>query len=527
MEKGSQKMQADQWICGGFLRTLDPQEIGADRDKNRSAQVQDSYPVLKDPLLSKDKDGLKGNRMNFFFKPKGIALIGASANPLKGGYSILKNLITGYQGPIYPVNPRYRDIEGLQCHDSVLAVPDPVDLAIVFVPARPAVEAVKDCARRGIRGVMVQSAGFSESGESGRALQAELIKIKEKTGMRIWGPNCMGLVDAVNRHVFSFVLPVIWNDGLRAGDVSLIVQSGMLSAGFLIDAVSHGIMGISKACSLGNKADVDECDILEYLIDDSNTRVIGAYLESIADGPRFLAACRKTNKPIVVLKGGKSARGAEAAMSHTASLAGNSAVVHGALSQAGVMEAVDFKQMLDLCRTLAMQKHFSPRGPGRIAVVTYSGGAGIVSTDFMEAMDLDTARLSPETIALLEQIYPEWMPPANPVDLWPAIEKSGPDTAYAKAFEAVCSDPGVDAVLYHVFIGGTIKQMDVSPLAEIANRYHKPVFIWLLGNRTYAHDFQMHAQSLGFPVYRELYRAVECMAAFFKNKKRLARAEGW
>jgi acyl-CoA synthetase (NDP forming) len=304
-----------------------------------------------------------------------------------------------------------------------------------------------------------------------------------------------------------------------AGDVSLIVQSGMLSAGFLIDTVSHGTMGISKACSLGNKADVNECDVLEYLIDDPDTRVIGAYLESIPDGPRFLTACRKTDKPIVILKGGKSAKGAEAAMSHTASMAGNGAIVHNALTQVGVVEANDFKQMLDLCRTLAMYEHISLQGTGRIAVVTYSGGAGIVSTDFMDQTDLDAARLSPETIGLLEEIYPEWMPPANPVDLWPAIEKNGPETAYKKAFEAVCSDPGVDAVLFHVFIGGKVQQMDVAPLVDISNRYHKPVFIWLLGNRPQAHDFQMHAQSLGIPVFRELYRAVECMAAFFKNKK--------
>jgi acetyltransferase len=137
----------------------------------------------------------------------------------------------------------------------------------------------------------------------------------------------------------------------------------------------------------------------------------------------------------------------------------------------------------------------------------------------MDQTGLDAARLSPKTIALLEKIYPEWMPPANPVDLWPAIEKNGPETAYKKAFEAVCSDPGVDAVLFHVFIGGKVQKMNIAPLADMANRYHKPVFIWLLGNRPQAHDFQMHAQSLGIPVFRELYRAVECMATLFKKKK--------
>lgn len=460
--------------------------------------------------------------MNFFFKPNGIALIGASANAAKGGYNILKNLMIGYKGPVYPVNPRYPTIESLLCYPSVSQVPDPVDLAIVFVPAQAAVKAVQDCALRGIKGVMIQSAGFAETGAQGKSLQNELVRIHRKTGIRIWGPNCMGIVDAVHGHVFSFVPPVIWDEGLAAGDVSLIVQSGMLSAGFLMDTVSHATMGISKTCSIGNKVDVNECDILEYLIDDADTRVVGAYLESIADGPRFLSACRKTTKPIVILKGGKSTKGAEAAMSHTASLAGNDAIVRDALSQVGVVAANDFKQMLDLCRAFAMYDHLEEQRDGRVAVVTYSGGAGIVSTDFMDQMHLEPADLAPGTIRLLEQIYPSWMPPANPVDLWPAIEKNGYKAAYETAFEAVCSDPGVDAVLFHFFIGGRVREMDAAPLANIAKKYRKPVFIWLLGNRPQAHEFQIHAQGLGIPVYRELFRAVECMAAFLKRKKRSA-----
>jgi acetate---CoA ligase (ADP-forming) len=454
--------------------------------------------------------------MDFFFKPRGIAVIGATNNPLKGGYNILKNITTGYKGGIYPVNPKYKDIEGLTCYDSVHKVPDPVDLAIVFVPAQIAVQAVAACARRGIKGVMIQSAGFAETGAQGQALQDKLLKIRAETDIRLWGPNCMGLVDAVNRHVFSFVLPGIWDEGLRPGNVSLIVQSGMLSAGFLIDTVSHGTMGISKACSIGNKADVNECDILEYLISDPDTQTIGAYLESITDGQRFLSACKNTAKPIVILKGGKSAKGARAAMSHTSSLAGNAAVISGALAQAHVTEANDFKQMLDLCRTRAMYAHIQNPGKGRTAILTYSGGAGIVSADFMDQFGLDLADLSPRTLETLATVFPDWMPPSNPVDMWPAIEKNGADKVYHTAFEAVCSDPKVDAVLFHVFIGGIINTMDITPLANMARKYDKPLFVWLLGKREEALKFQLHVQDLGVPVYRELHRAVECMAAFFK-----------
>jgi len=454
--------------------------------------------------------------MDFFFNPKGIAVIGATPNPLKGGYNILKNIVTGYKGGIYPVNPKYNDIQGITCYDSVQNIPDPVDLAIVFVPARIAVAAVRECALRGIKGVMIQSAGFAETGPEGRSLQDELFKIRKETGIRLWGPNCMGLVDAVNRNVFSFVLPGIWDNGMMPGDVSLIVQSGMLSAGFLIDTVSHGTMGISKACSIGNKADVNECDILEYLISDPDTKTIGAYLESITDGNRFLKACRSTSKPIVILKGGKSKKGARAAMSHTSSLAGDADVISGALAQARVTEANDFKQMLDLCRTRAMYAHLKNPGKGRTAILTYSGGAGIVSADFIDQLGLKLADLSPRTFKKLAGVFPEWMPPSNPVDMWPAIEKNGAEKVYETAFEAVCSDPNVDAVLFHVFIGGIINTMDISPLVDITRKQNKPLFVWLLGKREEALNFQHHVHGLGVPVYRELQRAVECMAAIFK-----------
>lgn len=453
--------------------------------------------------------------MDFFFNPKGVAVVGATPNPLKGGFNIVHNLITGFKGGIYPVNPRYETIQDLKCYPSVLDVPDPVDIGIIFVPARIAVTAVEECAQRGIKGVIIQSAGFAESGPDGKKLQQALLDIRNRTGIRIWGPNCMGLVDAIHKNVFSFVLPAIYEDGMEPGNVSMIVQSGMLSAGFLIDTVSHGTMGISKACSIGNKTDVNECDILEYLIDDPDTTAIAAYLESIVEGKRFFKACRSTQKPIVILKGGKSEKGASAAMSHTSSLAGDAAVIQGVFAQVNVVEANDFKQMLDLARTLAAYSEYRSTRIGRIAVLTFSGGAGIVSADFADQIGLQLAELSPQTIAKLAQVFPEWMPPSNPVDMWPAVEKNGPKIVYRTGFEAACSDPNVDAVLFHIFIRGLSAPPDISPVIAIAKKYNKPLFVWLLGRREEAFEFQKNVQAQGVPVFRELHRAVECMAALY------------
>jgi acetyltransferase len=461
--------------------------------------------------------------MEFFFKPRGVAIVGASGNAVKGGHFILKNVMRGFTGGVYPVNPGYAEISGLPCYPTVTDVPDPVDLAIIFVPGPGVPAIVRMCAERGIPGVMIESAGFAEAGDSGGGLQNQLVAIGKETGIRIWGPNCMGLVDAVNKQVFSFVLPAIWEGGLTTGDVSLVVQSGMLSAGFLIDIMSHGTMGISKACSIGNKADVDECDILEYLVDDPDTGVIGLYLESIRDGRRFVDLARRSTKPIVVLRGGKSRTGARAAVSHTASLAGNNAIISAALAQVGVVEAHDFKQMMDLCRSVSDYPVVPSKGGGRIAILTMSGAAGILSSDFFEPLGLTVADLSEDTVRKLVKVYPEWMPVSNPVDLWPAIELNGRKKVYNTAFQAVCSDPAVDGVLFHSFIGGVASETDISGLAQIAKSAGKPLFGWVMGKREEVHKFRLHTRELGVPVFPELYRAVECMAAVFKRGRYLQR----
>jgi len=458
--------------------------------------------------------------MDFFFNPEGIAVVGATTNPLKGGYAILKNLLTGYRGNIYPVNPRYQKIDGLPCYPSVSAITGHVDLVIVFIPAKLVPAAIEDCVAKGVRGVMIESGGFAETGQDGRALQQSLKDIANRTGIRLWGPNCMGLVDALHSHVFSFMDPYSLKHGLLLpGKVSLVVQSGLLSAGFLVDIMSHRIMGISKVCSVGNKIDVNECDLLSYLLKDINTEVIGLYLESFSDGKLFADLCRQSAKPIVALHGGKSKKGAEAAMSHTAALAGNYKIISGALAQIGVTEARDFHQMMDLCRSLAAVSRPVDR-PGRIAILTFSGGSGIVTSDFIEEQGLSVAELSPATRDALARLFPDWMPVSNPVDLWPAIEKHGGTNidVYSMALKAVLDDPNVDAVFIHTFAGNFRIGLNIADLAEQTRAAGKPAFVWLLGRHEEAFRFKEAALSLGIPVFQEISRAVECLAAVFHQK---------
>jgi len=460
--------------------------------------------------------------MDFFFDPRGIAVIGATPNPLKGGNAILKNILFGYRGGIYPVNPKYPEIEGLRCYPSVNAIPDPVDLAIVFVPAPLVPAAVEDCVAKGVRGVMIESGGFAETGPEGARLQEALADIVTRTGIRLWGPNCMGLVDCVHSRIFSFMDPRAQErEEFIPGTVSLVVQSGMLSAIFLIDIMSHATMGVSKVCSLGNKVDVNECDILEYFLGDPDTKVIGLYLESFSDGRRFLELCRRSDKPICVLKGGRSRQGAQAALSHTASLAGNQRIIAGALAQAGVTEARDFKQMMDLCRSLALTKPSADRSR-RVAILTMSGGAGIVATDFVAEQGLAMATLSPSTIRSLGELFPPWMPVANPVDLWPAMERqagTGVDV-YGRSLTALLGDPEVDAVFLHVFISNPHNRLNIADLSAQVRRAGKPLIAWIIGRRDDSHAFQKEALNHGIPVFTEISRAAECLAAVLGERRR-------
>jgi len=456
--------------------------------------------------------------MNFFFNPGGIALLGATADEKKGGFSILKNLMTGFSGNIYPVNPRYSEINGIPCFASIANVPDPVDMAIIFVPAPVVPELVQACAKRGLPGVIIQCAGFAETGEKGKALQNQLSEISRRTGIRIWGPNCMGLLDGHSRHVFSFMYTDSWKTLMVPGNVSMVVQSGMLSAIFLMMILERGGMGVSKICSIGNKCDVNEADLLEYLIDDPLTGVIGLYAESIVDTRRFMKLCRSTTKPVVVLKGGRSPSGARAAVSHTASLAGNYTIMKHAFRQSGVIPAYDFSELTDILRGFSKTGH--SKNDGGTAIISFSGGGGIVTADFLHDFDLPLASLSGETLKSIKEVFPAWMDPSNPVDIWPAVEKNGVEAVYSKVMDAVMHDRGVDSLVVHVF-SGRCNSSVFRPLARLKEELGKPVIAWLVGVGEPFHAFRRDLEDMGIPVFEEMGRGVRFLHAVKQhyNKK--------
>ena len=451
--------------------------------------------------------------LKYFFEPKGIAVVGASPQANSGGNNLLKNITRGYTGPVYPVNPKYNEIMGLKAYPRASAIDGTVDLAIVFVPAPQSPGVLRECVKKGLKGAILENAGFAEVGAEGKALQDECTAIARKGGLRLWGPNCMGLIDMQKRYVFSFMLPELWDDLYDAGGISLIVQSGLLSAGFIMSVVSRKILGLAKVCSIGNRSDIDEIECLEFLLHDPDTKVIALYLESMTHGRRFLELAKSSIKPIVLLKGGKSDAGARASLSHTASLAGNYPILRAALKQAGVKEADDFFEMVDIARCLEKGFARRPEGPGRVAVLTYSGASGIVTVDHLQKHGLNLATLSPETTKRLQEKLPPWMPVNNPVDYWPAIEKHGVLEALKEGLSALHADRGVDGVIVHLFAGVGHWALDLLQIMDGIKNRKKPVLVWIAGLKDEAEHIKRRMESAGWPVFDEIQRLAKVMSA--------------
>lgn len=446
--------------------------------------------------------------METFFNPRAVAVVGASLKSL--GHHVVLNLLSGFKGGIYPVNPNYPKIEGLPCFASIADIDAPVDLAIVLVPAQAVPGVLEACAAKGIDRVIIESAGFAETGKEGIALQHRCTAIAKGAGMRLWGPNCMGLVDLPNSRFFTFMHPGVRTEGLLPGRISLIVQSGMMSAIFLAELGRRGI-GVAKACSIGNRADVDECDVIEYLLQDEQTDVIALYLESIPRGRRFAELARQSSKPIVLLKGGRSKAGAAAAMSHTYSLAGNARLLNSVLRLSGVTMADSIFQMMDMAHTLSLIPRIDPAC--RTVILTLSGGAGILMCDALEKNGIAVAELSEQTRQKAGKVFPPWMPVANPIDLFPAVARNGRRVAFECALEAALSAPEVDALVIH-FVAGLEEDMpDFGALKAEADRSGKVVLFWLMGRREGSRQFREMARAAGIAVHDDATRIAECLRA--------------
>lgn len=370
------------------------------------------------------------------FNPKSIAVIGASRQEGKVGHSVLKNLLQyGYPGKIYPINPKAEEILRTRTYSTIFAVEGEIDLAVVAIPSQFVPSILKDCVSKKIGAVVIISAGFKESGKQGSQLERELVETIKNSGIRVLGPNCLGIIDTASSLNASFAA------GMPSpGNIAFFSQSGALCTAVLDWALGEDV-GFSKFISLGNKADIDEVDLLLTLADDQETKVILGYLEGVSNGTRFMEVAREVSrkKPVIIIKSGRTQAGARAASSHTGTLTGLDTAYEAAFRQCGIIRAETVQTLFDYAIAFAHQP--LPRGPN-LAILTNAGGPGIIAADAVENSILQMASFRENTISKLRKELPSNASIYNPVDV---IGDAGADR-YEKAMKTIVDDPGVDSL---------------------------------------------------------------------------------
>ncbi len=444
--------------------------------------------------------------------PKSIAVVGASRSPTTIGHQILANLVNyGFTGTVYPVNPSAASIHSIKAWPSVTAIPDAVDMAVVCVPKAHVASVAEECGRKGVRGLVVISAGFREVGGEGVERERELVEICRRHGMRLVGPNCMGVLNADPAISMNATFAPSMPPFGRAGFVS---QSGAMGLSVLDYAQEYGI-GIAQFVSMGNKPDVSGTDLLLHWEDDPGIEVILMYVENFGHPRRFLeVASRVTRKkPIIVVKSGRSRVGARAASSHTGALAASDIAVEALLAQAGVLRAGSVEELFDLAMSFNGQP--LPRGR-RVAVVTNSGGPGILAADALEANNLNVADLDATTVARLKPLFPEEASLRNPLDMIASATPPG----YRAALGALLDDPGIDAVMSIFVPPMGVRQADVAEaiVAAKAGGPDKPLIAVLMGRQGLPQGrAELHADNI--PAYIFPESAARALAAMCRYRE--------
>jgi acetate---CoA ligase (ADP-forming) len=404
-----------------------------------------------------------------FFAAKSIAIIGVSRDTRKVGHVIFRNFIdSGFKGKFFVVNPQAEEILNHKAYKSVLDIKDAVDLAIIAVPAEFTEQVVNECGKKKIRHVVIVTAGFKEAGNMD--LDRRLAAALERNKIKCIGPNCLGTFDAYTK-LDSLFLPRYRLQRPKEGHISFVCQSGAVGSSILDLATDQGY-GFSKFISYGNAMNVDEADLIDYLGKDEKTKVICLYVEGVKDGKKFIRVAREVSKkkPIIAIKGGKTAEGSKATMSHTGSMAGAAEVYSGIFKQTGVIEVATLEEMFETAKVL--EKCMKPRGR-RVAVITNGGGYGILSTDTIVASGLEMTKLSGESVWQIKKLLPK-VATENPIDL---LGDASTDK-YKIAMEMMLNDKNVDVLLTIVLYQTPLVTTDiVDNIVEFNDMHRKPIII--------------------------------------------------
>lgn len=468
------------------------------------------------------------NNLDAIFSPESVAIVGASNTPGKVGHDIFANILRGgYTGTLYPVNPKARSILSVKAYPTISDIPDPVDLAIIILPPLASLAAVEESVRKGIKGIVIVSAGFREVGGEGLEIENRIVSICKNAGIRLVGPNCLGVINPVAsvslNASFSARMPV-------PGNISFISQSGALCTAVLDFAADRNI-GFSKFISIGNKADVDELDLLQYLHEDMDTAVIMLYLEELKRGTEFISIVKEITSgfrstPVLIIKSGRTREGARAAASHTGALAGTEAVYEAIFRQAGILRVDSIDELFDYANAFSYKQESAlgkqirkmPAG-NRVAIVTNAGGPGILATDMTVSSDLELAKFQKETIEELANHLPSAANLQNPVD----IIGDASQERYENALRTVIKDEGVDGALVILTPQSMTNALATAEaIVRVARGSRKPILCCFMGIIDVSAGVK-YLQEHGYPVYRFPENAAKAFGALYRYARWLHR----
>jgi acetate---CoA ligase (ADP-forming) subunit alpha len=437
------------------------------------------------------------------FEPKSIAIIGASNDVKKWGGNVLFNLLhAGFKGPIYPINYREDIIQGLKAYKTVLDVSNIIDLAVIVVPASAVLQTIEACNKKGIKSVVMITAGFKEVGN--KALEDELVALLKKYNIRMIGPNCLGILNLDKNINVSVV-----QQTPKFGGISFIAQSGTMGISIVEDAVLNGV-GLNKIISVGNKADIDDVDLLEYLDKDESTKVIVIYAEGIARGKDFIKIAKNIRKPIIILKSGRSQRGSKAAFSHTGSMAGSDAIYSVAFKQAGVIRVDEMSELFDAAIVFSQNL---PKG-NRVGIIANGGGAGILATDLCEKYSIEIPDIEQYTKDKIKLNLANFATTSNPID----TAADNRYEAYYTCIDGMLSDHNIDAlvVIYvHTQVADSIPPAQA--IIDASVKSEKPIIGCFFGGPGYEIGAKM-ITSANIPNYTTPERAIRSLTYLLQQK---------
>ena len=453
--------------------------------------------------------------LEYLFHPKSFAVVGAASDLNRlGGIPLRLTMQYGFPGPIYPINPRRDVIAGLKCYPDVASLPEAPEFALICTPREDVLPALSQCAERGVKAAAVITSGFAETGAEGVALQEKILALRDASGMRVLGPNCMGVVHVRSKLMATFTISIRDEDPLIPGAVALVTQSGAMGACMLTGFQESG-SGISSLVSLGNEVDVDFAECVDYFLDDPHTRVICGYLESVRNGKRLKKVARRAlelGKPIVLLKGGKTEEGARAARSHTAAITTSSDVFDAFATQYGIQVLDSMDEFIEIADFLARSRPIEGNGVG---VLSFSGGLGSLAADLATDAGLTLPILAGETQEKLAGVLPDYAPKDNPVDLVSLMVSQPESQPLKTAGEAVAGDERVDALLFLMGVYHHVGEQITAEVKALFETSPVPVaFAWLTGPRE-------HIQSLrkaSVPVFGDYSRAIRGLESLLSLK---------